>query len=230
MRLSWILVTCAAAVFSLNARTAVAATVSGFVVDSSDRPVENARIDHIGKLVIIPPTRLQMPPGFDEVRTKADGSFEVTTSSRAIVSRKPGYESQRIRVTEDAKLRVTLRRIKPFPQCTVKVPRVKTKNTNAIDATETWTYIDTTHGPKGVISGSGTSYSSGAPGNPHVWNSLEYFEVMYENGVIDARGRATDGTYWRSQTIYGAAAQYYDVDHATAEILDCIMDRNSLIP
>ena len=230
MRLPWILVICAAAMFSLNTRTAAAAVVSGFVLDSSDRPVENARIDHIGKPVIIPPTSLLLSPGPDEVRTKADGSFEVKTGSPVVVIRKPGYESQRIRVAEDVKLRITLRPIKPFPECPVKVLRIHTKNAGDVDFSGFWTYVKTKRGNKGIFAARGPTYTFGGPSDQDVRDSVEYFEVMYENGVVDARGRAADGTYWRRQSIFGAAAEYYRADHGTAEILDCIMDRNPLKP
>jgi len=92
----------------------------------------------------------------------------------------------------------------------------------------TWYYIETKGGPQGVLSGSGPSYSWGAPSNSDVWTSVEYAEVMYENGMIDASGHTSDGKYWRSRKKFGAAAQYYNVNRETADQLDCVMDRVTL--
>jgi hypothetical protein len=205
--------------------TVIAATISGSVVDVGGKPVKDARIDHIGKRVIVTAPDLDVKPSPDEPRTNAEGQFQITTTSPAIVIRKPGYESQRVLVTGDAQLQITLHPIK-LPACKLeRLPQVKTKNANDIDYAATWFYVETKSGPKGIISGHGMSYSWGAPSERNVWESIEYFEVMYESGVIDARGHTADGKYWRSQTIFGAAAQYFGMDQATAEVLDCVMDR-----
>lgn len=82
----------------------------------------------------------------------------------------------------------------------------------------------TKDGPKGILRGSGPSYSWGAPSNSDVWTSIEYAEVMYESGMIDASGHTSDGKYWRSRSKFGAAAQYYNVNREIAEQLDCVMD------
>jgi hypothetical protein len=200
------------------------ATVSGTVVDVLGNPISGARVDHIGRLVVVPPpdAAIEQP---NEPRTDAEGHFQITTISPALVIRKPGYQSERVRVTGDAQMQVTLQPVKPF-KCKVEpLPKVKTKKANDVDYTASWFYVETKNGPKGIISGQGSSYSFGAPGDRNVWASLDYFEVMLPNGVIDARGHSADGKYWRMQTRFGAAAQYYDVDQSTAEVLDCIMDR-----
>jgi hypothetical protein len=104
-------------------------------------------------------------------------------------------------------------------------PAFETKDANDIDYTATWFYIQTKEGPQGIISGSGPMYSWGAPSDDQVWTSLEYTEFMYENGVVDASGHSANGKYWRSRSIFGAAAQYYNQTRETAEQLDCVMDR-----
>ena len=214
-----------AAITTVLLQGATGATVSGIVVDASGKPIEGARIDHTGQLVVV-----GSPDGQSAgERTNADGAFGVATTSRAIVIRKPGYESQRILVTQqDARVQITLRRMKPFPECKLKIPRIKTRKFSGVDYAGTWTYADTKNGRKAFITGHGATYTLGAPSDRDVWGSTEYFEVMYENGIVDARGRAADGTYWRSQSILGAAALYYKVDRTAAEILDCIMDRAPL--
>jgi hypothetical protein len=51
---------------------------------------------------------------------------------------------------------------------------------------------------------------------------------MYESGIIDAWGHEEDGKYWRSRSIFGAAAQYYNVTREIAEQLNCVMEREKL--
>ena len=85
------------------------ATIEGIVKDASGRPLENARIDHVGKMVVVAATDLAIKPSPEEIRTDAEGHFRVTTNTPAFVVRKPGYESERIRVNGDQKLDVVLR-------------------------------------------------------------------------------------------------------------------------
>jgi hypothetical protein len=73
-------------------------------------------------------------------------------------------------------------------------------------------YIETKDGTAGVLSGHGPMYSWGAPSDSYVWKSTEYAEVMYKGGMIDAWGRSEDGKYWRSRSVFGAAARYSGVD------------------
>jgi hypothetical protein len=218
---------CFAAAMLLGALpTASAATVTGIVTDASGKPVENARIDHTGKIVVVAATHLAIKPSPNQIRTDSEGHFRVVTDAPAVVVRKPGYESQRVRIAGDARVQVTLRRVESTSRCKLSAPPVfRTKQANDVDYTATWFYIKTKDGPKGIISGSGPTYSFGAPSDSDVWTSVEYAEFMYESGVIDAAGRSADGTYWRSRSIFGAVAQYYRQNRETAEQLDCVMDR-----
>jgi hypothetical protein len=194
------------------------------VTDALGKPIENARIDHIGKMVVV--AELAVKPSPDEVRTDADGHFRVLTDVSAIVVRKPGYQSQRVRVSGDGQIKIELQQIKSTSRCKLPVPPVfKTTEANDIDYTATWFYVETKDGPKGIISGSGPMYSMGAPSDKDVWTSIEYEEIMYDSGVVDASGHSADGKYWRRRGIFGAAAQYYDQNRETAEKLDCVMDR-----
>lgn len=138
----------------------------------------------------------------------------------------PGYESQRLRITGDAQVQVTLQRFITTSRCKLAaIPVFKTKQSNDVDYSATWFYIETRHGLEGIISGSGSTYSLGAPADKDVWTSVEYTEIMYESGIVDASGHSTDGKYWRMRSIFGAASQYYRQSRETAEQLDCIMDR-----
>jgi hypothetical protein len=205
------------------------ATIEGIVKDASGRPLENARIDHVGKMVVVAATDLAIKPSADEIRTDAEGHFRVITSTPAFVVRKPGYESERIRVNGDQKLDVVLRPISSTSRCRLSPPPAfKTKAANDVDYSATWYYIPTKTGEQGIISGSGPTYSWGAPSDRDVWTSVEYSEFMYESGVVDATGHSADGKYWRIKSIFGSAAQYYNQTRETAEQLDCVMDRVSI--
>jgi len=211
------------------AQPATAATLSGTVTDTTGKPIKDARIDHTEKIVVVHPTRLGVAPSPDETRTDADGHFRVSTAVPAIVVRKPGYSSQRVFITGDAQVLITLQAIKTELRCKQSPPpEVKTKKANDADYTATWFYIETKDGPKGILSGSGPSYSFGAPSNSDVWTSIDYTETMYESGMVDASGHSPDGKYWRKRSYFGAAAQYYNVNRETAEQLNCVMDRVTL--
>jgi hypothetical protein len=198
--------------FLAPASIARGAVVVGTVTDADGKVVANARIDHTGKK--------------EEVRTDVAGHFRVVTAAPAIVVRMPGYESQRLRVDGDAQVSIRLKRITSPSRCKLStVPVFKTKEANDIDYTARWFYIETKSGPQGIISGRGPSYSWGTPGNDQVWKSVEYTEIMYESGIIDASGHSSDGKYWRLRGIFGAASQYYNQTRETAEQLDCVMDR-----
>lgn len=219
------LVTC------LAVQSAVAAEVSGTVIDAAGKPIKDARVDHTGKQVVVPPSSLGLAPSPDETRTDADGHFRVVTAVPAIVIRKPGYTSQRLLITESTTVRITLRDIDAKPRCKQSPPpEVKTLKANDADYTATWYYIETKEGRKGVIAGTGLFYSAGAPSDSDVWTSVEYAEEMYDNGIVDASGHSANGKYWRSRSYFQAASQYYDVNQETAGLLDCVMDRHPPYP
>ena len=205
------------------------ATIEGIVKDPDGRPLENARVDHVGRMVVVVSTDLALKPSADETRTNGEGHFRVTTATPAFVVRKPGYESQRIRVSGDAQLEIVLRPVTTTSRCKLSPPPTfKTKGTSDVDYVATWYYIQTKAGKQGIISGSGPSYSWGAPSDGDVSTSVEYSEFMYESGVIDAAGHSADGKYWRIKSIFGSAAHYFNQTRETAEKLDCVMDRVSI--
>lgn len=216
----------ASAILVVAVPTASGAIVTGIVRDTSGKPLENARVDHTGKRFVVNSNDRMVKPTPDETRTDSEGHFRVVTEAPAIVIRKPGYVSQRVPINGDAQLEITLPRIESTSRCKLSVlPVFKTKEANDIDYSATWFYVETKNGPQGIISGRGPSYSWGAPGNDQVWRSVQYAEIMYENGIIDASGHSPDGKYWRLRSIFGAASQYYNQDRETAEQLDCVMDR-----
>ncbi len=213
----------------LIAQTLGASTISGTVTDASGNPIKDARIDHTGKAVVVPSPDLKVAPSSDEIRTDADGHFRVTTNAAAIVVRKPGYVSQRLLVTGDAHVEIVLQRIIAVSRCTQSSPpNVKRKAANDVDYAATLFTIETKDGPRAILSGRGPMYSWGAPLDSYVWKSIEYAEVMYPTGMIDAWGQSKDGTYWRSRSVFGASARYDEVSREAAEQLDCVMEREKL--
>src|SRR4051812_21760749 len=68
----------------------------------------------------------------------------------------------------------------------------------------------------------------GAPEHGKVSLSIDYLEFMLESGVIDAAGRSTDGMYWRTKSVFGPAAEYFNQPREIAEQLDCVMDGVSI--
>ena len=213
------------------AQSATAAEISGIVTDVAGKPIKDARVDHTGKQVVVPPSSFGLAPSPDETRTDSDGHFRVVTAVPAIVIRKPGYTSQRVVITENTTVRITLRDVDTKPRCKQSAPpEVKTQKANDADYIATWYYVQTKEGRKGIIAGTGPFYSAGAPSDSNVWMSSDYAEVMYDDGIIDASGHSSDGKYWRSRSYFQAASQYYNVDQETAELRDCVMDRHPPYP
>lgn len=70
----------------------IAAPLTGFaaslvgVKDVSGMPLEDARIDHIGRVVVVTSTDLHIKPSPDEIRTDSEGHFRVVTNVPAIVT------------------------------------------------------------------------------------------------------------------------------------------------
>lgn len=216
---------------SAGAPPVPAAVVSGIVTDAAGQPLEGVRVDHLGRMVVIAPLD---PSGSNDpgvIRTRADGRFRLVTFKSAVVVRKPGYESQRIRLSGDAELRITLQPIQSATRCRLPAaPAFESTPANDIDYTATWYFIRTKQGRQGVISGQGANYSFGAPSDNQVWTSLDYGEIMHLSGVIDAWGRSADGKYWRRRTAFGAGLQYYGQDRDTAEKLDCVLEHVAANP
>jgi hypothetical protein len=208
-----------------------AATIEGTVTDAAGRPLENARIEHTGKMVVATSTSLALRPSADEIRTDASGHFRVDTDKPAFVVRKPGYQSIRVMVANDAKIVVTLSVVASPSRCRLPaVPSFKTKAASDVDYQATWYYIGPEAGQRGFIAGTGPTYSLGAPSDSDVWTSPQFSEFVDDSGVIDAAGRSADGTYWRKKSIFGSAARYYSQTREIAEQLDCVMDRVPIHP
>src|SRR5580692_11687820 len=179
----------AAFVSLLAALPALGAILSGTVTDAAGKPIPDARVDHISsKAPVSVVVAVGAPPVTGEVRSDADGRFEVTTEVAAVVVRKAGYTSQRILINGDNSVNIVLQPIHERWACKVSPrPQSKAAPANDVDFTGRRFYLKTKDGRTiGFMSGSGPTYSFGAPSNSEVWKSTEYREVMYESGLIEA--------------------------------------------
>jgi hypothetical protein len=87
--------------------------------------------------------------------------------------------------------------------------------------------VETSEGRKWIMHGSGPNWSYGTPFPPDVWQSISYEERTFIAGgwtITDARGKLANGLCWRSLCRLGESAEYWNVDEATAKILDLVID------
>jgi hypothetical protein len=96
--------------------------------------------------------------------------------------------------------------------------------THGIDAGDRTYSVKTKHGPKGIIHGGGPAWSYGLPDEMDVWQSVKFEETIFNDGILDARGQLSNGNLWRYLGRIGESASYSNVDEATAEILDQVLD------
>jgi hypothetical protein len=209
--------------------------ITGVVIDPDGKPVVGARIDHTNQ-------RSQA------YQTDSEGRFELETTAPILVVRKAGFRSELVRTQDTTEARVTLQKLsgnRLFPTCS---------NTGQYDGIQGWGasfefptisdvkaspqgqdidygarsyYVETKAGPKGIMHGSGPTWSFGTPLDRDVWRSAKYEEVSYDAGgltIIDARGQLPNGTRWRYLGKFGESASYSGVDDATAKILDQFLD------
>ena len=135
--------------------SALGATIAGTVWDATGRPLAEVRIDHIGKLVVVVPVDVAVKPSPDDVRTDSEGHFHVVTNVPAVVIRKPGYESQRVQITGDAELQITLMRLRSTSRCRLACSPLSRQKTRMTLTTLPNGSIKTKQGSQGIISGSG---------------------------------------------------------------------------
>jgi len=210
-------------------------TVSGVVVDTEGRPVVGAWLDHLNMGA--------------SGQTDMQGRFDVMPQGRHWVIRKPGYESQPMETRDSrTELRIVLRsQTQSLPSCERVVsckslggafcfPKISGVTASgphfdSDSASQSFSVRKThiTHG-KGALWG-GLTFTA------DVWSSAQYRETAYprtERGgtvnIIDARGKTTDGTYWRSLGLFGESAFYHDVDQPTAALFDKVLDGVCLLP
>jgi hypothetical protein len=207
--------------------------IAGVVVDPEGKPIVKASIDHSNER--------------QEHQTDSEGKFELYTVAPTLVVRKAGFRSEMVRTQETAEIRVTLQRraeVQQLPACSgtgsysgidgwgtsFYFPKTSVINDSGQGqdseyATRSY-YIETFRGRKGIRHGAGPMWGFG-PLNHDVWSSVKYEETMFDVGgltIIDARGQLANGNRWRTLSKFGESASYYDMDEATAKILDQFLD------
>jgi hypothetical protein len=209
--------------------------VSGFVVDPGGAPIPDAWVYHLG--------------GRAAAKTDAEGRFDLTTRVPRVVIRKPGYESYALDTQLAKDVKLILRPIsRNLPMCSrpdschslhggfcfpnVKGVKAHTPNSDSDYVAESFTV-----GKNGIQHGSGYAWSFGIPFDEHVWAATNYRENSYMRiglgglvGIVDARGKSPKGTYWRYLGYFSESASYDDVNRATAELLDEVLDGVCLLP
>jgi hypothetical protein len=213
--------------------------ITGTVVDVNGKPVFEAQIGHTNDRR-------------HTYQTDSEGRFELDTRAPILVVRKAGFGSELVRTQDATEVRVTLgTENRVFPTCSgsgpfegidgwgasFQFPRTAgvTASPQAADSDygARSYYVDTTHGPKGIMHGSGPLWSFGPPSDGDVWRSVKYEEVTFDAGrltITDARGQFANGNRWRNLGEFGESASYSDIDEATAAILDRFLDGACLKP
>ena len=193
-------------------------TISGVTVDSSGKPILQAWIDHTGKF--------RMTYFTDE-----KGRFEISTTAPAVVIRKAGFQSVRIPAENASNLSIVLEPARSSVACKLrKMPEIARSESRDSDYTATHSVLKTKEGSKTVTCGQGPNWSLGIPSDSNVRQSELYSEQMVDRddegfGLVDARGRNKDGSYWRYRGQFGSSCAYVGVDITTALILDCVIEK-----
>ena len=205
----------------------------GIVVDQNGQPVPDVRIDHTDEMRILR-------------RTDAKGAFDFEAIVPAVVFRKEGYQSVFVR-TDSSNLRIVMigSPAAEFPACPAgaKVDSIsgwdaffafpKIKGVTASGPAQDIDYgarsysIGSGKGARAIMHGSGPMWDFGMPPEANVWRSVQYQETTLTKdkiSVTSASGQFNDGNRWRYLGRFGESASYSDVEPATADILDKLLD------
>ena len=213
-----------------------AVTLSGVVTDVSGTPIASVSIDHSGSRSGI-------------VKTDGEGKFEVTTRAPAVVFRKSGLQSRYVRLEPGKSAGLTIRLDGSAPParecgphascsslryfgsafCLPEIQGVKAgKQSNDVDYGQRVFWIAATGGKVGLRHAAGPMWGSGLPSDEEVWDASEYREIDYrdEDGhlIVDARGRSSDGKYWRELGHAFESVSYRGVSERDTILLDRLLD------
>jgi hypothetical protein len=213
-------------------------TMTGIIMDNERRPLSEVWIAHTGVPL--------------NIKTDAQGRFEVKTSAPAVVFRKAGFQSKYWRVREDRNLSVTLTGPAPLMKecraadkcvslkgflvttfCLAKAHGVEvSKQGNDVDYGQRWFGIRTHNGNAGIQLAGGLLWGSGWPRDEDVWSTGDYNETSYRDRdgflIVDARG--TNGGKWRSLGHAFETASYRNVDSQDTPLLDRVLDGACVLP
>ena len=94
--------------------------------------------------------------------------------------------------------------------------------------------LKTKSGWIGVGHGAGPMWTFGFPLQSDIAKSVEYSEKKFNfkslpEAIIDARGKTTMGTYWRTVVTFGESASYSGASEENARLLDQVLDGACLV-
>jgi len=206
---------------------------SGIVVDQNGKPIQAVRIDHSGDIRVARQTDTQ-------------GKFDFETAVPAVVFRKEGYQSVFVR-TDSSVLHVVMSasRVPEFPGCPAgaRIDSIdgwgaffafpQTQGVSAAPQVRDIDYgarsysVGKGKGARGIMHGSGPMWNFGMPPDPEIWRSVKYQETTFSRGnvaITASRGEFNNGNRWRYLGKFGESASYSDLEPATADVLDQLLD------
>lgn len=210
--------------------------LSGIVTDAAGQPLSQVSINH---------ALLSLASS----KTDALGRFEIETRAPAIVFRKAGFQGKYLRIANDFKNPLTIVLSGPAPPmkpCTASsrcaglrffgsafcLPRIHgvhiSKQVNDVDYGCRGFWVPRQGTKVGVQHGSGPMWGDGLPQNETVWSATEYKETDYVDSkgflITDARGKTTDGKYWRTLGHAFETVEYAGLPAQDAAALDPVID------
>jgi len=204
--------------------------ISGVVVDEQGKPIPDVHIMHAGV----------------DFKTRADGTFRVSTSSPFVVFRHQSFASvvRRPGELKDVRIQMSTISLKRFPGCNghklagpINPVRIsfEVPDTPGISRLDPTFDVDYAVRPYRLRSnrsavmqhGRGYAWSLGFPLDPDVWASVEYDESVFELGairIVDARGMNADGRRWRFLGRLTETISYGPLPPEEAAIFDRAID------
>ena len=224
----------------------------GTVVDPEGKPIAGATVG--SRMVVLDWSSFSEPARANMkavTPTNDTGDFTLSASSPCVLVRKIGYRSYRIKASDRMPVTIVMQPIPkqnipacesrscptmafPGGLCLGKPEGLKVIGpTSDIDYTMQSLAFRTPAGWRGIRHGVGGMWSFGVPTGPETCSSSDFEETAYEADgfpVVDARGKAPDGTLWRYLGMFGDSADYGKVDEKTAKILNRVLDRTCIMP
>ncbi len=184
-------------------------------------------------------------PGIRE--SDAKGELPYRVSGGAIVVRKEGFESVRLKVGAGGEILVRMKKLGVVAQVrkcgakektmgiTGQIGKMRFPQVEGVEVTKRSRDIDYSmrfyrlkaKKEFGIRHGSGPMWSAGFPTSDRFINGIEYSEVQigWEGFyLVDARGISREGKRWRFLGSYGETADYEGLDAKEAEVLDRVLD------
>jgi hypothetical protein len=184
-------------------------------------------------------------PGVRE--SDAKGELPYRASGEAIVVRKEGFESVRLKVGAGGEIAVRMKKLGVVAQLrkcgakekmmgiTGRIAQMRFPKVEGVEVTNRSRDIDYSmrfyrlkaKKEFGIRHGWGPMWSAGFPTSDRFINGMEYSEVQigWEGlYLVDARGIDSEGKRWRFLGRYGESADYGGLDIESTRVLDRVLD------